>query len=43
MKHDKIVSLTKTKLNSVKVLLSTALIDWNITHDEFLSINNVLK
>ena len=42
-KHDKIVLLGKTKLNSVEVLISKALRDSNITHDEFVSINNVLK
>ena len=42
-KHDKIVLLAKSKLNSVKVTLSKALIDSNITHDEFVLINNGLK
>ena len=35
--------LAKAKLNSIKVLLSKALIDWYISHDEFVLINNVLK
>ena len=35
--------LAKSKLNSVKVLISKALIDLNISHDEFVLINNVLK
>ena len=42
-KHDKIVLIAKTKLNSIKVLISKALIDSNISHDEFVLINNVLK
>ena len=41
-KHDKKVSLGKSKLNSI-VLISKALIDLNITHDELFLINNVLK
>ena len=41
-KHDKIV-LAKSKLNSMEVLISKTLNDLNITHDEFLLINNVLK
>ena len=43
MKHDKIVLLAKTKLNTIEVLISNALIDSVITHDEFVSVNNVLK
>ena len=35
--------LAKSRLNSVKVLISKALIDLNISHDEFVLINNVLK
>ena len=42
-KHDKIVMLEKTKLNIIKVLVSKPLIDSNISHDEFVLINNVLK
>ena len=42
-KHNKIVLLVKSKLNSIEVLISKALIDSNISHDEFVSINNVLK
>ena len=42
-KHDKIVLLAKSRLNSIKVLISKALIDLNINHDEFLLMNNVLK
>ena len=42
-KHDKIVLLSKSKLNSVEVIVSKALIDSNISHYEFVLINNVLK
>ena len=42
-KPDKIISLAKSKLNSIEVLISKALIDSNISHDEFVLINNVLK
>ena len=33
----------KTKLNSVEVLISRALIDLYISHGEFVSVNNVLR
>ena len=42
-KHNKIVLLAKFKLNSKEVLISKALIDSVISHDEFVLINNVLK
>ena len=42
-KHEEIVLLAKSKLNSIKVLISRTLINWNINHDEFVLINNVLK
>ena len=42
-KHDKIASLSKSKLNCIELLLSTSLIDWVISHDEFVLMNNVLK
>ena len=35
--------LAKSKLNSIEVLISKALIDSNISHDEFVLINSVLK
>ena len=41
--HDKIVLLVKSKLNSIEVLLSKALINSAITLNEFILINNVLK
>ena len=40
-KHDKIVLLEKSKLNSREILISKALIDSVIIHDEFVLINNV--
>ena len=42
-KHDKIVFLVKSKLNSIEVLISKTLIDSKISHDELVLINNVLK
>ena len=35
--------LAKSKLNSIELLVSKALIDSNINHDEFVLINNMLK
>ena len=42
-KHDKIVLLAKSKLNSIEVLISKVLVDSVISHDEFVLMNNVLK
>ena len=42
-KHDKIVFSAKSKSNKIEVLVSKALIDSNISHDEFVLINNALK
>ena len=42
-KHNKIASLPKSKLNYIELLISTSLIDWVISHDEFVLMNNVLK
>ena len=42
-KHDEIVLLAKSKLNKIEFLISKALIDSNISHDEFVLINDVLK
>ena len=41
--HDKIALLAKSKVNSIEVLISKALIDSLISHDEFVLINNVLR
>ena len=37
-KHDKILMLVKNKLNSIEALISQALIDTAISHEEFISI-----
>ena len=42
-KHNEIVLLAKSKLNSIEKLISKTLIDSVICHDEFVLINNVLK
>ena len=42
-KHDKIVLLGKDKLNTIEVLTPKALIDSYIGHDDFFSVNNVLR
>ena len=42
-KYDKIVLLVKSKLNSIVVLISKGLIDSNISQEEIVLINNVLK
>ena len=42
-KHDKIVLLSKSKLNRREVLISKALVDSVISHDEFVLINHVQK
>ena len=35
--------LAKTKLNTIEVLVSKTLIDFNINHDEFVSVNKVVR
>ena len=35
--------LVKTKLNTIKILISKALIDSYISYDKFISVNNVLR
>ena len=37
-KHDKILMLTKSKLNSIETWISQALIDLDISHKEFIRI-----
>ena len=37
-KHDKILMLAKSKLNSIETLISQALIDMDISHEEFVRI-----
>ena len=41
--YNKIVFLGKSKSNTIKVLISNALIDSYINHDEFVSVDNVLR
>ena len=38
--HNKIVMLAKRKLNSIEILMSQALIDLDISHEEFKTIVN---
>ena len=42
-KHNKIVLLAKSKLNSIEVLICKVLVDLNISHGVLILINNVLK
>ena len=42
-KHDKIVLLAKSKLDSIEVLSSKVLVDSNISHDQFILIHNLLR
>ena len=37
-KHDKIFMLAKSKLNSIETIISQALIDMEISHEEFIAI-----
>ena len=37
-KHDKTLMLAKSKLNSIETLVSQALIDMEISHEEFITI-----
>ena len=37
-KHDKILILAKSKLNSIETLVSQAMIDLEISHEEFITI-----
>ena len=42
-RHNKIVLLGKSKINRIEVLISKALLDSTISHNEFVLINNLLK
>ena len=42
-KHDKIVLLGKDKLNTIEVLISKAVMESYISHDQFFSVNDVLR
>ena len=37
-KHDKILMLAKSKLNSIETLISPAVTDIEISHEEFITI-----
>ena len=37
-KHDQILMLAKSKFNSIETLISQALIDMDISHEEFIAI-----
>ena len=39
-KHDTILVLAKSKLNSVETLISQALIDMEMSHEEFITVLN---
>ena len=41
--YNKIVFWGKSKSNTIRILISNALIDSYITHDEFVSVDNVLR
>ena len=41
--HDKIVLIAEGKLDTIEALISKVLIVSYINHDEFFSINNVLR
>ena len=42
-KYDKILLLAKTKLDTIEVLISKALIDSNISHDEYDDMKREIK
>ena len=42
-KHDKIVLLAKTKLNSIEILIYRTLIESYYSHNKNVIVNNVLK
>ena len=42
-KHDKIVLLGKDKLNTIEVLISKAVMEAYISHDQFFSVNDMVR
>ena len=42
-KHDKIILLLRTKFNTIEILVSKALIDPQISHEEYVSVHGLLK
>ena len=43
MKHDEIVQLGKTSLDTIEVLISRTFIDSYINYEEFVAVNNALR
>ena len=41
--NEKILLLAKSNLNTIEALISKVLADSNVSHDEFVLINNVMK
>ena len=39
-KHDQLLMLAKSKFNSIETLISQALIDLDISHEEFITVLN---
>ena len=37
-KHEKVIMLAKSKLNSIEILISQALTDMDISHEEYITI-----
>ena len=42
-KHNKIVLMGKDQLNTIEVLICKIFIHSHISHEEFVSVNNILK
>ena len=42
-KHDKLVLLGKDKLDTLEALISKVLIRSDVSHDEFISVNNLYR
>ena len=42
-KHDKTALFGKFRLNTIEIVISKPLIDSYISHEEFVSVNNVLR
>ena len=42
-KHNKIVMFASTSLNTIETILSSSLIDFDISHEEFTNINEKVK
>lgn len=42
-RHNKVLLLAKLKLDNIEVLITQDLIDQDISHDELISVNDVLE